>query len=296
MSGKQLTKDMITQFDRKIIDGGWGTEMQKRGGEPGECFEAWNLSHPEKVLAVAQSYVDSGSDIILTNSFGGNGIILDRHGHAKEVEAINKAAASISREAAGENVYVFGSMGPCGRLVNMGELDENLLRDTFAQQAKALEAGGADAIVIETMIDITEVEILLQVLRREVQIPFGACMTFDSGPEKMHTMMGVTPANLIETATAAGAAFVGANCGNGIEDYLPIASVFGEKSPLPVWIKPNAGLPKIVNGEIVYDMDAEKFASFATKFFDAGVNMLGGCCGSTPEFVRALKSNLNPEA
>ena len=161
---------------------------------------------------------------------------------------------------------------------------------------KLLEAGGADAIVIETMIDITEVEILLEVLRREVQIPFGACMTFDSRPEKMHTMMGVTPANLIETATAAGAAFVGTNGGNGIEDYLPIASVFGEKSPLPVWIKPNAGLPKIVNGEIVYDMDAEKFASFATKFFDAGVNMLGGYCGSTPEFVRALRSNLNPEA
>jgi 5-methyltetrahydrofolate--homocysteine methyltransferase len=286
----RLTRATIAAFGRTVTDGGWGTELMQRGGRPGECFEVWNLSHPDRVREVARAYVAAGSDIILTNSFGGNAITLARHGQAEQAQTINHAAATISREAAGDEVFVFGSIGPTGQLVSLGEVDENRLRDAFAEQARALEAGGADALVLETMTDLAEVEIALQVLRQEVSIPFGVSMTFDSGPDQLHTMMGVTIAALVEAAVDGGAAFVGANCGLGVEQYLRTAEAFGTDCPLPLWIKPNAGMPELTDGRVSYRTSAEQFAGLAPRFFAAGVRMLGGCCGTSPDFIRALKA------
>lgn len=289
MPEARLTKQGISEFGRRITDGGWGTEFQKRGGAPGECFEWWNLSRPEDVRAVAGAYVGAGSDIILTNSFGANAVTLERHGHAAEAHAINLAAASLSREAAGERAFVFGSMGPCGKLFSMGEIEEARLRDAFGAQARALQEGGADALVLETMVDLAEVELALDVLRREVTIPYGVSMTFDSGPERLHTMMGVSTRALARAAAAGGAAFVGANCGLGAGQYLAVAEALAQATSLPVWIKPNAGLPELIDGEITYRTSAEQFAALAPSFFEIGVSLLGGCCGTSPEFIRALR-------
>jgi 5-methyltetrahydrofolate--homocysteine methyltransferase len=292
MAMRPLTSDTIKSFQRAILDGGWGTEFLARGGQPGECFELWNLDQPEKVLDVARSYVSAGSDIVLTNSFGANQVMLERHGHADRARAMNRAAAALSREAAGDDALVFGSMGPSGKLVSMGEIEEIRLRDAYAEQALALVEGGADALVLETLADLAEVEIGLHALRDAVRVPFGVCMTFDAGPRKLRSMMGATPEALLEVALAGGASFVGANCGAGVEDYLAVAEVLGRDRRLPVWIKPNAGLPVLEDGRAVYRTRPDEFAAFGPRFFALGVTMLGGCCGTSPDFVRALRATV----
>lgn len=292
MNDHRLTREAIAGFERLVLDGGWGTEFEKRGGHPGECFDFWNLSEPERVKSVAQSYVDAGSDIILTNSFRSNRIALERYGSPDEAAAINRAAAGLSREAAGARVWVLGSMGPCGKLLSMGEIERSRVYDAFAEQALALVEGGADALVLETMVDLAEVEVALEALRKEVTVPYGVCMTFDSGPDRLHTMMGVAPLALLEAATGAGASFVGANCGLGIEGYMPVAKLLAESGQLPVWIKPNAGLPILEQGRVVYPVGPEQFASLAGPLFANGAKMVGGCCGTTPDFVRALKRSI----
>jgi methionine synthase I (cobalamin-dependent) len=294
MAERPLTRELIRGFEHKLLDGGWGTEFLVRGGQPGECFEAWNLTQPEKVLDVARSYVEAGSDIVLTNSFGASRVMLERHCHADQTHAINRAAAALSREAAGDDAYVFGSLGPSGKLLSLGEIEESRLGDAFAEQARSLAEGGADALVVETMADLAEVEVALGAIRQAVSLPFGVCMTFDSGPKKLHTMMGVTPEALLEAAEAAGAAFVGANCGAGVADYLAIAGILGGARRLPVWIKPNAGLPVLQDGRTVYRTRPAEFAALAPRFFALGVQMLGGCCGTSPDFVRALRAGVVP--
>ena len=246
------------------------------------------------MLDVARSYVRAGSDIVLTNSFGASRVMLECHGLADQAQAINRSAAALSREAAGDDAYVFGSMGPSGKLLSMGEIEESLLYDAFAEQARALAEGGADALVLETMSDLAEVEVALGAIRQTVSLPCGVCMTFDSGANKLRTMMGVTPGALLGAAEAGGAAFVGANCGVGVEDYLAIAELLVRDRRLPVWIKPNAGLPVLEDGRTVYRTQPAEFAAFAPRFFALGVQMLGGCCGTNPDFVRALRATVTP--
>jgi methionine synthase I (cobalamin-dependent) len=293
MAKRELTRRTIAGFTHRLTDGAWGTELERRGGRPGECFELWNLTHPERVLEVAKAYVDAGSEILLTNSFGANRVMLERHGHAAEARAINRTAAELSREAAGDEVFVFGSLGPSGKMPSLGEIDDRTLREAFREQAMALVEGGVDALVLETMSDLAEAELVMDLFRRELPVPFGISMTFDSGPEKLHTLMGVTPASLIRAAEAAEAAFVGANCGLGVERYLSLARVFRASTSLPLWFKPNAGLPVLEHDQVVYPSQPEGFASLAAGFFAAEASMVGGCCGTTPDFIRALRKRID---
>ena len=274
-----------------LTDGSWGVHLQSLGLQPGESPDAWNLTHPDRVSKVAQAYVDAGSRIILTNTFGASRIMLARHGYAEQAYEINRAGAQLSRAAAAGKAHVFASIGPSGAMLMMGDVTEEQLAAAFDEQAKALAEGGAEAIVVETMSDLIEAKLAVNAARA-TGLPVVACMTFDSGKNKDRTMMGVTPEQAAEELSAAGADAIGANCGQGIEGYVPICSRLHAATSLPIWIKPNAGLPQVEDGRTVYRTTPQEFAAYADELLKAGASFIGGCCGSNPDFIRALAQRI----
>ena len=278
--------------DRPIlIDGAWGTELQKQGLKPGESPEALNLEKPEIVEAVAKAYVEAGSQVIITNTFGGTVFMLERHGLADRVEEVNRVGAGISKRAAGDQAKVFASLGPSGKMLMMGDVTEEELFAAFEQQAKALAAGGADGLVVETMADLEEATVVLKAAKT-TGLPVCVSMIYDSGADLDRTMMGTTVEDATQALTDAGADIIGSNCGQGIEGFVKLASRMKAATALPVWIKGNAGLPEMVGGETVYKTKPGDFAAFAKPLLDAGADFIGGCCGTSPDFIRALKAAL----
>lgn len=274
-----------------LLDGAWGTELQARGLDPRELPDVWNLEHPDRVEAVARAYVEAGSQVILTNTFRANRVALGERAGAEQLAALNRAGVEISRRAAGERARVFASIGPSGKLLASGEVDEAALRAAFAEQARALASAGADAIAIETMSDLAEARLAIEAAR-DTGLPVVACATFDSGRNRDRTMTGATPAEAAEALTAAGADVVGANCGSGIEDYVSICGRLAAATPRPLWIKPNAGLPELERGEVVYRTTPDAFAAHLDALVEAGARFIGGCCGSDPRFIEALQNKL----
>jgi methionine synthase I (cobalamin-dependent) len=277
-----------------VTDGAWGTQLQQRGLEVGACPDAWNLTHPERVEEVARAYVEAGSQVILTNTFGANRFILARHGLADQVAAVNRAGVEISRRAAAEGVRVFASLGPSGVMLMMGQVSEDELRAAFADQARAMADAGADGIVVETMSDPAEAALAVAAAR-ETGVSVVACMTFDSGANKDRTMMGTTPEQAAEKLLAAGADLVGANCGQGIAGFVAICRRLHSASGRPVWVKANAGLPQIQDGKTVYTQTPEEFASYVPELVQSGAGFLGGCCGTSPEFIRAVAARMKAD-
>jgi len=275
-----------------LTDGAWGTELQARGLGPGEVPDSWNLSHPDRVEQVARAYVGAGSQVILTNTFRANRIALGAHPDLERIAELNRAGVEISRRAAGDRARVFASIGPCGKLLVTGEVDEAALRACFAEQAQALAAGGADALVVETMSDLAEAAIAVEAAKA-TGLPVVACMVFDSGKNRDRTMMGVTPAQAAEELTRIGADAIGANCGTGVEDYIPICASLAAATRLPIWIKPNAGLPELENGKVVYRTGPADFARNVPWLVEAGARFLGGCCGTSPSFIEAMRRELD---
>jgi methionine synthase I (cobalamin-dependent) len=271
-----------------IIDGAWGSQIQSLGLRPGECVDNWNLDNPEAVGQVASSYVAAGSRIILTNTFGANRFMLERHGLSDKAGAINRAGAMISRKAALDAAFVFGSIGPTGKMVFTSEVTESQLSEAFAEQASALAEGGVHGFVIETMSELAEARIALKAAQR-IGLPVVVSMTYDSGKGFERTMMGITPEEASEELKVAGADVIGANCGMGTEYIVSICKRLRSTTNLPIWIKPNAGLPEIINGSVTYNSTPESFAGYALKIQAAGANFIGGCCGTNPEYIRALK-------
>ncbi len=274
-----------------ITDGAWATQLQVRGLPIGVCPDEWNLSHPEAVEAVAREYVEAGSQVILTNTFGANRITLARQGLADRAVEINQAGVAISRRAAQDRAKVFASIGPTGVLLMTGEKNPDELEATFAEQARALAQAGADAVVIETMSDLGEAMLAIRGAKSAGLITV-ACMSFDSGKNRDRTMMGTTPEQAAEALSDAGADVIGANCGQGIEGYITIARRLRAATDRPVWIKPNAGLPQIVDGKAVYAMTPQEFVSYIPQFVEAGVAFIGGCCGTSPAFIAAIRERL----
>lgn len=274
-----------------LTDGAWGTQLQARGLNSGECPDAWNLSHPDRVAEVAQTYVEAGSQVILTNTFGANRYRLIGFGLAEQAQAINRAGVKISREAAGSRAKVVASIGPSGKMLMLGETPEEELRSAFVEQAQALAEAGADALVVETMTDLTEAKLAVAAAH-ETGLPVVACMVFDSGKQKDRTMMGNTPEQAAEELLAAGADVVGANCGQGIAGYVGVCQRLSAAARSPIWIKPNAGLPEVVNGRVCYRTSATEFADCVPALLQAGASFIGGCCGTHPEFIRAVRSKL----
>ncbi|MGC9451156.1 MAG: homocysteine S-methyltransferase family protein [Oceanipulchritudo sp.] len=277
-----------------ILDGAWGTQMFALGLKPGGCPDKWNLDEPDKVKSVARAYVEAGSDIILTNTFGANRFVLESHGIADLALEINRRGAALSKEAAGDRARVFGSMGPSGKMLMMEEVTAEELEEAYTEQAAALAEGGADAIVVETMADLEEALIAIRAARA-TGLPVAACMVYDSGADKDRTMMGVTPEQQAQAFVEAGIDIIGSNCGQGIEGFAAIAKRLKAASGLPVWVKANAGLPERLEGELVYPTTPAAFAEGAEAAIAAGASFIGGCCGTSPEFVTTLKARLRPE-
>ena len=271
-----------------ILDGGWGTQLQLRGLAMGEHPDLWNLSHPDKVLEVAAAYVQAGSDIILTNTFGSNRFLLAKHDAADKLVELNRAGVRISKKVAHEqNRRVFASVGPTGLMLMSGTVTPEELYAAFLEQAEAIAAEQPDGIVIETMSDPAEAVLAVKAAKT-TGLPVALSMVFDTGKNKDRTMMGTTPEQAVEQMTAAGADIVGANCGQGIDGFIPICRRMRAVTAHPLWMKANAGLPEMVDGKTVYNQTPEKFAESAKELLAAGANFIGGCCGTTPEYIRAL--------
>ncbi|MFZ5832774.1 MAG: homocysteine S-methyltransferase family protein [Planctomycetota bacterium] len=274
-----------------VTDGAWGTQLQQRGLPQGACPDAWNLEQPAQVEAVARAYADAGSRVILTNTFGANRYVLGRHHLAERVREVNCAGVEASRRGAGDRARVFASMGPSGVMLLLGDVSAEDLQAAFSEQAQAMAEAGAHGIVVETMSDPAEARLAV-VAAKATGLPVVACMTFDSGPNKDRTMMGTTPEQAAEALLAAGTDIVGANCGQGIAGYVEIARRLHAASGRKVWIKANAGLPEMKDGKTVYRQTPEEFAGFVPRLVEAGAGFVGGCCGTSPEFIRAVRAKL----
>jgi 5-methyltetrahydrofolate--homocysteine methyltransferase len=270
-----------------LTDGAWGTELQKLGAMLGACIDEWNLSKPDLVRHVADSYVRAGSRVILTNTFRANHISLAHYGLQDRGAAVNRAGVRISREVAGNAALVFASMGPSGKMLLTKEVTVKQLSAAFSQQAQALAAEGPDAILIETMTDLTEARIAASAAL-QTRLPVIVSFVFDSGKNRDRTIMGSTPEQVATTLTSDGVHAIGANCGLGVRDFIPICKRLAVASPLPIWIKPNAGLPEMIGGVPCYKTTPSEFAASALELSEAGATFLGGCCGTTSDFIRAL--------
>lgn len=277
-----------------ISDGAWGTLLHKRGLQPGECPESWNITHKSDVAAVAQGYVDAGADMILTNSFGGNPVKLSHYGLADKTADFNEAAAAISREAAGENRFVLASMGPTGVILMMGEVSEEELYQGFYTQAKALQKGGVDGFCIETMSAIDEACIAIKAAKAATGLEVACTFTFEKTVTgEYRTMMGIAPAEMVEAVKEAGADVIGTNCGNGIDGMIEIVrEIRSIDATIPVLVHANAGKPLLENGVTVFPETPEIMASKALELARAGASIIGGCCGTTPAHIAALASKL----
>jgi 5-methyltetrahydrofolate--homocysteine methyltransferase len=274
----------------RVTDGAWGTQLQKKGLEPGAAPELWNVTNVAAVQAVAQSYARAGSDVILTNTFGANRFVLAAHGLGIRAAELAEAGARISRAAAAGDVKVFASLGPSGKIVMAEEVAPEELSAAFAEAAEAVEFGGADAILLESFSELDEARLAVRACKEATDLPVLISMTFASGPEGTSTMMGNSPADLARMALKEGAAAVGANCGVGPENYVQVARMLHQACSLPVWIKPNAGLPRVgKDGKTTFPMGPGDFAAFAPHLVEAGANFVGGCCGTTPAYIEALR-------
>jgi 5-methyltetrahydrofolate--homocysteine methyltransferase len=268
-----------------ITDGAWGTQLQERGLAPGTIPDTWNLTHPEQVEEVARAYAEAGSQVILTNTFRANAVAM-KDVPETELDAINRAGVALSRRAAG-SALVFASIGPTGKILVSGEISGEQAGAAFAAQSRSLAAAGADALLVETMSDIEEARLAVEAARL-TGLPVIASFAFDSGKNKDRTMMGATPEAVAAAMAEAGADAVGANCGVGVELAVGICRRLHAACDLPIWIKPNAGLPIMEGAAIHYGTSADFFASHYAALCQAGAAFLGGCCGSTPDFIRAL--------
>ena len=287
---KPTLTQLISDGKTLVSDGAWGTFLQAKGLQAGECPELWNIENPEAVLDIALGYIVAGADAIETNSFGGNYFKLRGFGLEDRVYEINRRAAEISRKAAGPDKYVLGSIGPTGEILIMGDISEEELYDAFKEQAVALYDGGADALVIETMTAIDEAEIAVRAARENTPCEVICTMTFDHlVTGEYRTMMGVSPAEMVTTLKAAGANIVGANCSNGIEGMIRITeeSRMVDKE-IPILIHANAGLPILQGTTTIFPETPEMMAAFAPQLAKAGANIIGGCCGTTPAHILKL--------
>jgi 5-methyltetrahydrofolate--homocysteine methyltransferase len=257
------------------------------GLQPGECPDAWNMAHPDRVSRVAAAYVNAGSRVVLTNTFRSNPIALAAHGLEAQADALNAAGVRASRNAAGTGTLIFASIGPTGAMLAAGEKTADDLREAFERQVDALASAGPDGLVLETMGDLEEALLALTAAKRTT-LPVVVSMVFDSGRAHDRTMTGVTPEEAAHALTDAGADVIGLNCGIGLDNVVALCTRLRSSTTLPVWVKPNAGLPVMVDGAARYSTMPEEFALAASELTAAGASFIGGCCGTTPEHIRAV--------
>jgi 5-methyltetrahydrofolate--homocysteine methyltransferase len=285
-----MSKDLRARLqagETLIADGATGTTLMAAGLPAGTPPELWNVERPEQILQLHRSYLDAGSQIILTNTFGGSRIKLATAGLGDRARELNQAAVTLAREAAGEDAFVAGDIGPTGELMApYGPLIYARAAEVFAEQAEALAGAGADLIWIETMMDLEEARAAVTGARRVCDLPIFCSLSF--GP-RGRTMMGVKAGEAASELWPLGLAAIGANCGEGIDVVEPVLKAMGEVLPdAPLIAKPNAGLPKLVGDQTVYDMEPATFAARIPDFVALGARIVGACCGSRPDHIAAV--------
>jgi 5-methyltetrahydrofolate--homocysteine methyltransferase len=267
-----------------------GTELQKRGLPNGGCPEEFNVTHPEIVQGIYLSYYNAGSDIIETNSFGGNRSRLKMHAFVSRVAEFNRRAAELAHEVCPDGKFVGGSMGPTGDIIEpLGELSQQAAFDIFAEQAEALAEGGADVIYVETMMAPEEAEIAIRAVKERTGLPVIGTMTFELGKAGLRTMWGTDVAGAVQRLTDAGADIIGANCGRGFDEMIAIVEEMRPLTNKPIIAQSNAGIPELVNGVPTYKQTPEMVKPHAERLLKLGVNILGGCCGTGPAHIKMMR-------
>ena len=290
MGNKNLLK-RLKNGEILVFDGATGTYLQNNGLEPGACPELMNKEYPEVVKNMASMYFDSGSDIVLTNSFGGNKFRLKHYGLENKVGEFNELASSLAKSVAPNGWYIAGSVGPTGEFIEpLGAVSESEMYEVFAEQIIALEKGGADAVMIETQMAIEEAEIAIKATKENTNLLIFSSMVFDKGPRGFFTMMGITPESAVQGMLEAGADVVGANCGNGIEKMYEISKLMRSKTEGILMINSNAGIPTIKKEGIIYPETPEFMSEYYSKMIKVPVNILGGCCGTGPKHIESLRN------
>ena len=291
-----------------LLDGAMGTQLFARGIEAGACNEYLNVESPEVVSDIHRAYLQAGSDAVITNTFGANKYVLGRHGLADDVGKINQAGARTARQAAGEDKFVLGNIGPSGDFLEpLGSLEPDELRDAFVEQAKGLWAGGVDGFIIETMTALDEMTIAVEAAKSVGgDLPVLASMSFDRAGDDFRTMMGVDVEGAVSKIVLLGVDAVGFNCGTAsLDDYIELAGKYvsaiealeknrgvGHESRVTILAEPNAGKPELVDGKAVYRVSPEEFAAAIERIYSAGVSIIGGCCGTGPEHIEAVAGAL----
>jgi 5-methyltetrahydrofolate--homocysteine methyltransferase len=296
-----LKKTLLDAIKERPLlgDGAMGTQLMIAGLEQGNSGELWNLVHPERVLAIQRRYVEAGSECLLTNTFGGSRIMLNRHSHADDVVAINAAGVAIAREAlGGRDGYVIGDIGPFGGLMEpYGEFTEAQVLDAFREQAKALVDAGADAVIIETQTSLEELRLGLMAAREAGAPCVIGSMAYDVTLDgsTFRTMMGVDPERAGEFMQEHGADIVALNCGTGMDMERARQAVlrYLQITDLPIMAQPNAGQPKLVDMKVVYDETPAQMVTGVVPLLQAGASIIGGCCGSTPDHIRAFRKAMD---
>ena len=276
-------------------DGAWGTQLMARGLASGDCPERMNLTKPEVLTEVAGLYLDAGADLITTNTFGGSPLNLGNHGLDTRTEEINRAAVAALEPVTAGRAYISASVGPTGKILEpYGDTAPEVVAEAFSRQIGALIEAGADLVCIETMIDLREAELAVRATRSlSTDIPIVATMTFGETPHGFFTMMGSTVEQACKTLVEAGADIVGSNCGNGIDTMIEIAGGFTRHASVPVIIQSNAGLPENREGELIYPESPKYMAERVSQLMDLGVGIIGGCCGTGPEHIRAIRAAID---
>jgi 5-methyltetrahydrofolate--homocysteine methyltransferase len=296
-----MTPTLLEALKTHVLlgDGAMGTQLMSAGLEQGACGEAWNLTHPERVLAIQRRYAEAGSDCILTNTFGGSRIMLNRHGHAGDVAGVNKAAVAITREAfGGRQGYVIGDIGPFGGLMEpYGDFTEAQVREAFNEQAKALVEAGADAVIIETQTSLEELGIGIEAARDAGAPCIIGSLAYDVTLDgsTFRTMMGIDPERAAEFMEEKGAHVIALNCGTRMDMDRAREAVIRYRavSALPVMAQPNAGQPRLIGMKVVYDETPDEMVRGVVPLIEAGANIIGACCGSTPDHIRAFRAAID---
>ena len=276
-------------------DGAWGTQLMARGLAPGDCPESMNLTRPEVLVDVAGLYLEAGADLITTNTFGGSPLNLSSHGLDDRVEDINRLAVEVLKPVTEGRACISASVGPTGKILEpYGDTAQEVVAEAFERQIGALIQAGADFVCVETMIDLCEAELAIRAARSfSTEIPLIATMTFDATPRGFFTTMGNTIEQACTTLVEAGANIVGSNCGNGIDTMIEIAGEFTKHTSVPVMIQSNAGLPENREGELVYPESPGYMAERVSRLMDLGISIIGGCCGTTPDHIRAIRAAID---
>ena len=279
----------INSGETLISDGATGTFLQQNGLEPGGDPEEFNATRPDVVKKMAREDFESGSDLVLTNSFGGTKYRQGHYGFGDRVTEFNKLAAEHAKSQAADDKFVFGSVGPTGEFLQpLGTVSEDEMYEAFKVQIVALETGGADGVVIETMTAMEEASLAIRAAKENTRLTVAATMTFDKGPRGYFTMMGITPEQAAVGLGESGADIVGTNCGNGIDNMIEIAQRMRESTALPLLVHSNAGIPGMEKGEILYPESPDFMAERFLRLKEVGVNIIGGCCGTGPSHIKAL--------